>query len=110
MGPNPLVFLSKIIDNTSELLEQHEAPVKEKIKLCLEKSGINENVDGLEDIMNLPQIPCMDFLRTAKSTNNYPSQEFNIVVSLIYWYECSSAAKVMVLFQLHRNKQDCWEV
>jgi hypothetical protein len=59
--------------------------VKEKIKVCLEKNGINlEDVDGLEDIMNLPQTPSMDFLKTSKSRNNYLSQEFNMVVSFIY--------------------------
>ncbi|CAB4007939.1 uncharacterized protein LOC110246895 [Paramuricea clavata] len=71
---------NKLIDNTSELLEQHEAHVKEKIKVCLEKNGIKlEDVDGLEDIMNLPQTPSMDFLKTTKSRNNYLSQEFNMV-------------------------------
>ncbi|CAB4000487.1 Hypothetical predicted protein [Paramuricea clavata] len=46
---------NKVIDNTSELLEQHKAHMKD------------EDVDGLEDIINLPQTPSMDFLRTTKS-------------------------------------------
>jgi hypothetical protein len=72
-----------IMDNTSELLEQHEVHVKEKIRLCLEKSGIKINdIDGLKDVMNMPQTPSMDFLKTTRNRNNYLLQEFKIVVSL----------------------------
>ncbi|XP_028418042.1 uncharacterized protein LOC114542794 isoform X2 [Dendronephthya gigantea] len=71
---------NKVIDNTTELLQQHEAHVKEKIRLCLDKSGIKiSDIDGLGVVMNLEQTPNMEFLKSTKNRNNYISQEFKIV-------------------------------
>ena len=52
-----------------------------------------ENIKGLNDLINMPQIPSLDHLKTAKDRNKYPAQELEVVVSrepfffnfLFYW-------------------------
>lgn len=79
---------NNIIENTAELLAQHKAHMKAKIRSCFEKSGLDiNNVGGLQDIMNPQQTPNMDILKTTKSRNKYLSQNINMLVSIMWlWF------------------------
>lgn len=79
---------NSLIDNTAELLQQHESHLKGRIESCLEESGIDvKGINGLEEIMKTVQTPSMDFLKSTKSRNKYNSQELNMLVCMwsLWW-------------------------
>ena len=74
---------NSMIDNTAELLQQHESHLKGRIESCLDESGIDvKGINGLEEIMRTVQTPSIDFLNPPRAGIN------TILKSLTCWYVC----------------------
>ncbi len=74
----------RVLESTSQLLQQSEENLKKPVRICLQNSGINvRDIDGLEDVLQSPPntVEAMKQLKTSAERNKYLRNNLRMVVS-----------------------------
>ena len=73
----------QVLESTSDLLQQNEENLKERVRVCLENSGMNvRDINGLEDLLHSPPstAEAMKQLKTPAQRNKYLKNKLHMVV------------------------------
>lgn len=74
----------QVLESTSDLLQQNEQNLKKRVRVCLEKNGMNvREIDGLEDVLESPPstVEGIKQLKTPAQRNKYFKNKLHMVVS-----------------------------